>query len=299
MNSLNIHDYYQADELNALNELGISPYDLIFTARPILPFFKTRQFVCHLQFKDGLYVFALPPKLPRRFKKQIELTEKKLLATNNAHIRKLMAGAKKNAEFVERFNSELFFKHSFHKGNKLLAGELFELYASPPYNQAIDLSADADKQAFIALYAMTFYACSPEDIFTVDGIFSVQPERHADNAKKTAGNAVFNLLVRGKTTEIEQVLLTMSKTILALTPPRVNLADMEMLSKNYTLFRGMSELGRVFFKFAKSSNAAEAANQLAKYAAVAQLCDVIAGIGDSEDYRRIKEYGECVRLGFV
>jgi len=293
---MDIHELFTADELCALNELGVNPQDLVFTHRPFLPFMKSRQYVCRLQLSDGLYSFSHSEKLPRRFKKRLIETEKQLLATNNAQIRKLMASARKNAEFVNRFNSELFFKHSFYKGQKLLVNELFEMYGKSPLIDVINLSSDADKQPFIALYAMAFYACTAEDIYTVDGIFSVQPERHADNAKKVAGNAVFNLLLRNNAAEIEQVLITMGKTLVAIIPPRVNLADMELLAKNYTLFRGLSEMGRLFCAVSGDPELSKAAQNLAKYAPIAALCEKIAAIGDHEDYRTFAEYKKCTEL---
>jgi hypothetical protein len=293
MNSLNIHDYYQADELAALRELDINPHDLIFIHRSRLPFMKHRQFVCHLRLKDGLYSFDLPPKLPRRYKKQIAATEKKLLYGNNLQMRKLMLSAKKNAEFVQRFNSELFLKHSFFKGGKLTLTELFDFYRTAPYTDIVNLSGDADKSPFIALYAITFYACTPEDIYTVDGIFSMQPERHADNAKKTAGNAVFNLIMRNNKDEITQILHRMGEALAAIQPPRVNLADAALLAKNYTLFEGLSHMGRVFCKLSRSPEALRAAQELVRFAPLVELCDAIAAIADEEDYRRLPAYAKC------
>jgi hypothetical protein len=293
---MNIAELFEQDELAALRELGIDPASLVFTEQSRLPFLKNRQFVCHLRFSGGVYRFELPPKFPRRFKSQIALIETKLLTVNNTIARRLMLGAKKNAEFVERFNSELFFKHSFYKGKRLLPAELFDFYETHPYYLIINLSSDADKQPFIALYAMAFYACSPEDIYTIDGIFSMQPERHADNAKKTAGNAVFNLILRNEREEIDRILLQMSKTLLKIQPPRVILSDTGMLAKNYTLFMGLAEVGRVFANLAKTSDVSQAAFDLMNYAPLVKLCDLISVIGDDEDYRESAIYKKCSEL---
>jgi hypothetical protein len=254
--------------------------------------------VCNLCLKDGLYSFEVPPKLPGKFKKNIAQLERKLLASNNTQTRKLMASAKKNADFVERFNSELFFKHSFYKGQRLNAKEVLGFYGTDPYNKIVNLSGEKDKMPFIALYAMTFYACTCEDLFTVDGIFSMQPERHSDNAKKTAGNGVFNLILRGNPDEIKQVVLDMGQTLIKIPPLRVNLADAAMLAKNYTLFAGVSEMARIYMKSAQAAAlndfaAAKAAEDLLKYSPLVNLCDTIAVLSDNEDYRETMAYKNC------
>ena len=292
-----ILELFDEEELFALSELGIDPKALVFYHRPLkLPFLKERQFVCRLKIQEGLYRFELPEKLPRQFKKSIEKTERKLLGSNNAHMRKLMAGAKKNAEFIVRFNSELFYKHSFYKGKKMTAEELSAFYETPPFCRTIDLSSNADCRAFGALYAMTFYACSPEDLFTVEGIFSLQPERHSDNAKKTAGNNVFNLILRNDKTEIGQVLTQMGETLTSVQTPRVNLSDTVMLSKNYTMFVGLSEIGRVFSRVAPDSQSLKLSKSLTNYAFLVKLCDMISTLGDGEDYRESTAYRECRAL---
>ncbi|MCL2071324.1 MAG: hypothetical protein FWH07_03710 [Oscillospiraceae bacterium] len=300
---------FNEEELFALRELNIEPSLLVFNQRALLslpflqflklPFTKDRQFVCHLKIKDGLYHFELPKKLPRKFKKSIAVTERRLLATNNSHMKRLMESAKKNAEFIGRFNSELFLKHSFYKGKRIAVAELSSFYKTVPYCQTIDLSAESDRQPFIALYAMAFYACSPADLFTIDGIFSLQPERHADNAKKTAGNSVFNLILRDDKAEMEQVLSQMGQTLADIQPPRVNLSDTVMISKNYTLFNGLSEMGRVYNQVTASANFTSfraAAVSLMNYAALVRLCDTISIAADDEDYRESAVYKKCKSL---
>jgi hypothetical protein len=304
---MDYQEIFMADELAAMRELGLPPESLVFVKQSRLPFIKPKQFVCRLRLTDGLYSFDLPAKLPRKFRKSIVRLEKKLLAINNSHTRKLMAGAKKNAEFVERFNKELFFKHSFYKGKRISTTELFDFYDTHPYYLTVNLSQNEDKLPFISLYAMTFYACTPDDLFTVDGIFSMQPERHADNAKKVAGNAVFNLILRDDSAEIQQVLAQMGKTLTRLTPPRVNLSDAAMLAKNYTLFVGLSEIGRVYDSVVSNlpdmilsveeKQYQAAARELMKYAPLAALCNTIAVLGDDDDYRETAAYKKCA--GFL
>jgi hypothetical protein len=300
---MDFHELFSADELHALKELRIDPASLVFVKHSKLPFIKPKQYVCRPKLTDGLYSFDFPAKMPRRFRNSVGRIERKLLAANNSHTRKLMASAKKNAEFVERFNKELFFKHSFFKGQRISTGELFDFYDSHPYYLTINLSSNEDKLPFISLYAMTFYACTPDDLFTVDGIFSMQPERHSDNAKKVAGNAVFNLILRDDAAEMQQVLNQMGRTLAGLTPPRVNLSDAVMLAKNYTLFVGLAEIGRVYDSVmsnlpdmllsTEEKSYRSAAQELMKYAPVAVLCNAIAILGDDEDYRDTAAYKKC------
>ncbi|MCL1831646.1 MAG: hypothetical protein FWG45_01895 [Oscillospiraceae bacterium] len=299
-------EIFSPDELLALGELGLDPSTLVFNTNSRLPFVKPQQYVCRLKLTDGLYSFDLPPKLPRRFRERVVKIQSKLLAINNATTRKLMESAKKNAEFVERFNKELFLKHSFFQGRRITVSELLDFYETHPYYLTINLSADEDKVPFISLYAMTFYACTPDDLFTVDGIFSIQPERHADNAKKTAGNAVFNLILRNNPDEIKQVLLQMGNTLSNIQPLRVNLDDTVMLSKNYTLFVGLSEIGRVFTTIVGAHETLKndalitqhlnAAQTLADYAPLAVLCNAIAILGDDENYRDTAAYKKCAKF---
>ncbi|MCL1903955.1 MAG: hypothetical protein FWF94_06025 [Oscillospiraceae bacterium] len=294
---MDINDSFNEEELFALGELGIEPKSLIFNHHTLnMPFLKERRYVCHLQIKDGLYSFNIPDKLPRQFKKSIVKTERKLLQSNNAHMRRLMTTAKRNAEFIARFNSELFYKNAFYEGKKMTANELIAFYETPPFCHIIDLSATADCLHFAALYAMTFYAQAPEDLFTVEGVFTLQPERHSDNAKKTAGNSVFNLILRNDKTEIERVLVQMGKALSDIQPPRVNLSDTVMLIKNYTLFIGLSEIGRVFARNAPNNQLREEAQSLMNYGALAKLCETIAASGNDEDYRDSDVFKECTRL---
>jgi len=300
---MEIFDLFEQDELVALRELEIDPKDLVFDRKPLLPFGKSRRFVCHLRVADGLYSFDYPDDSPRKFKKQIFEIQFKLRSLNNSAMRRLMENAKKNALFIERFNSELFLKHSFFQGRRITTGELFDFYETHPYYQTINLSSDPDKQPFIALYAMTFYACSIEDLFTIDGIFSMQPERHADNAKKTAGNAVFNLVLRDNKEEIRQVLMQMGQSLIKIPPLRVNISDAVMLSKNYTLFGGLAEMGRAFSEVAaphcddgQMQEALQAARNLTNYAPLVKLCDTISVLCDDEDYRETAVYSRCKEL---
>jgi hypothetical protein len=304
---MEFQEIFTSDELQTLKELRLEPASLIYDKTSRFPFMKPKRFVCRPKLTDGLYAFDMPPKLPRGFRENIAKIEKRLLAVNNSRVRKLMESAKKNAEFVERFNKELFFKHSFYKGKRISTPELFEFYGTHPYYLTINLSPDEDKLPFISLYAMTFYACSSEDLFTVDGIFSMQPERHSDNAKKVAGNAVFNLILRNDIEEMRQVLTRMGKALRQLQPPRVNLSDSVMLAKNYTLFVGLSEIGRVYDSVLSNfpadvimsddmKKSALAARELMKYAPLAVLCNAIAILGDDEDYRDTSAYKKCAEF---
>ncbi|MCL1881512.1 MAG: hypothetical protein FWF76_04980 [Oscillospiraceae bacterium] len=295
----NITGIFSQTELNVLKELGFSPETLVYTKRSFLPFIKPKQLVCRLKLTNGLYSFVLPEKAPKKFRHEIELIGKRLLAINNSHIRKLMLDAKKNAEFVERFNKELFFKHSFYKGKRISTAELFDFYETHPYYLTINLSSDEDKIPFFCLYAMTFFASTLDDLFTVDGIFSMQPERHVDNAKKTAGNAVFNLILRNDKEEIQRTLTQMGETLIQISLPKINPDDIKSLSKNYTLLVGLSEIGRVFSsvmsnEIVLSANVFDAANKLSGYADYAILCNQIAVLTDLDDYRETSAYKRCI-----
>ena len=293
-------ELFDRDELSVLRELGIDPADLVFEYAP-LPFMKSKQFVCRLELIDGLYSFDIPKKLPRKYKEQVARIEGRLVALNNTQMRRFMESAKKNAEFIERFNSELFFKHCFYKGTRISPAELSKFYQTSPYFHTINLSTPADRQPFIALYAMAFYGCTAEDIFSIDGIFSMQPERFADNAKKTAANSVFNLLLRDDRTEMEAAIVQMGSALIAIQPPRVVLSEMHILAKNYTMFAGLSEIGRVYADVAAtfkgtSYPAVKSAAALAEYGRLTELCNLLTVIGLEEDHRKQGIYKRCKEL---
>ena len=304
MDAFDLLELFDEEELFALKELDIEPRSLVFYKRSwlpflsFLPFFGARRYVCRVLIKDGLYRFELPQRVPRQFKERISEIEKKLLTSNNAHTKTLMKKAQKDAEFIERFNSELFFKHSYYEDKKITAEEVYAFYETPPYCETINLTDDSDRQHFTALYAMAFYACSLEDLFTVDGIFSAQPERHSDNAKKTAGNSVFNLIIRNDKAEMKRVLQQMEKTLADVQPPRVNLADAAMLAKNYTLFAGVAGVAQAFRRanaaVGNESNAE--VGRLMNYALLVQLCDEIAQLSGDLDYRETEVYEKCKRM---
>jgi hypothetical protein len=95
----------------------------------------------------------------------------------------------------------------------------------------------------------------------------------------------------------------MGKTLTEISPLRVNLTDATSLSKNYTLFVGLSEMGRVFssvlenaqpdLQLTHATEAKLAAEQLMRYAPVAMLCNAVAILADDDDYRETSAYKKC------
>jgi len=285
--------------LETLRELEIDPDDAVFVKKRL--FGKPVNYACRLGKVNGLYGFALPyaPRPPRSFKKRLAALNRRLLAVNAVIIRKVFSEAKRNAEFVARFNAELFFKNVYYNDIRLTADELFRFYGTDPYYKKINLSADRDKQPFIAMYAIAFCECSAEDVFTVDGIFSPQPQRRIDNAKKKASNEVFGLIFRGDKAEINEVLEGIGAALINIAPPPVDLADPGLLARNYTLYAALAEIGRVFAEvFFYNGNrgldgALKAAEELKRFANVAALCEKMAALRDDEDYRETEEYKKC------
>jgi len=316
---IDVLSLFENDAVETFRELGIEPMDAVFVKSgffgkimPLSVFQKKypnkeppKLFVCELAFTDGLYSFALPAlpkKPPRALKKLHAALSRRVLAVNNAVIRKIMAEAKKNAEFVERFNSELFFKHVYYNDLRLTRDELFKFYETEPYYKKINISANRDKIPFIAGFAMAYYGCTLDDIFTIGGIFSMQPDRHSDNAKKQAGKAVFNLIFRDDKREINEVLEKIGAAIIGVEPPKVELKRAELMAKNYTVYFALSEIGRVFseiFFYNGNRNldgALKAANELKKYAYAYALCEKMAILGSGEDYRETDEYKKCAEF---
>ncbi|MCL2634615.1 MAG: hypothetical protein FWD34_08910 [Oscillospiraceae bacterium] len=324
---------FKNNAFEALTELGIDPYDTAFIkAKPLSVYFRTRikksntaddllsallhknakLFICPLTFHNGLYAFAPPEAIyaegytpkkthipPRRLKKKIAVLNKKLLCVNNEFMRKVMAGAKKNAEFVERFNSELFYKNITLNNERISPEEMFKLLSTEPYYRRINLSSDKDKNPFISMYAIAFKECQPHELFTIEGIFSMQTDRHIDNSKKQAANEVFNLILMDDKEETDSVILKMGKAIEEIEPLKINLDDVNMLAKNYTMFIGLSELGRVMAEvFFYNGNreldgALRKAEELKNYAKTAALCERLMRLTDCEDYRQLPQYKQA------
>ncbi|MDR0223151.1 MAG: hypothetical protein LBI38_06440 [Oscillospiraceae bacterium] len=329
---MNVNDdgpLFGEQTLKALKKQGIDPYDTVFVGK--IPFSaylrkktktpseeradallrklfakRAKLFICRFETVGGLRRFLPPEQInpgerpPRKagrvLNKRFAELERRLLAVNNSAWREIMQTAKKNAEFIDRFNNELFFKHVNYGGRRLTADELFAFYGTRPHREKIDLSSRGDEPVFCAVFAMTYYQCSPEDLYTIDGIFSPQPQRRADNMKKAAGVDVFNLILRNNAKEIDGVLERMGEVLTKLKPPEIALSDIGALLENYPLWAGLSEIGRLFSEiFSRGENqnlreALKSAEALKYCAEVVTFCEKIAVLSDGEDYRETKEY---------
>jgi hypothetical protein len=320
---------FEKQSIEIFDTLGIDPNDAVFVGKtPFSRYLRNnlknpskenedallqkllkkraKLFVCRPEYSEGLYCLAPPEharfggksrrKPGRTLKKPFAELEKRFLAANNSILREIMLNAKKNAEFIERFNRELFFKNVRYMGKRLSEDELFALCETETYRGKIDLSSRKDKTAFCAMFAIAYYQCGLEDLYTIDSIFSLQPSRCADNSKKAAGNDVFNMIFRNDKDEINRALERIGVALTKLKPPSVNLSDVKFLAENYSLWSGISEIGTLFSRIftyngkRELDEALKTAESFKRCGEVAALCEKISRLSDSEDYRETAEY---------
>jgi hypothetical protein len=151
--------------------------------------------------------------------------------------------AEREIDFITKFNTELFHTKLVLNGVPVPREKVSGIYSENKTH--IDLSGTEKRLSFISLYAITFHGLSLEQIFTVEQIFTLQPARSADNAKRKAANEVLALVCENNPERIDAVLEEMRKRVLALPRPRYGetAADIKTL---YILTKAHGQLTSLF-----------------------------------------------------
>lgn len=202
--------------------------------------------------------------------KHLTALSRRLDELNHAAFQTYVKEAQRELDFIVRFNAELFLSgfggrsHSFL--GVALEGELLT--------------------AFCAACALTRFALSPEELFSVESVFKLQPDRGTDNRKKEAGVFALGLLCAEE--KHRAFLQEICATIGAASLPALDLNDFALFKKNYPLYHGLGSIGRLLCALLKNEPRMKRERQVAEllsmYGKTAELCALVLS-ADAAAYR--------------
>ena len=169
-----------------------------------------------------------------------------LIKINREAVNSLILSAKRDFEFISHFNSEMFYQNISAKGLQFSKETVLGIYEDERYMKIIDLSDPRERMGFISLYAIAFYNLSLNDLYSVEGIFTLQPNRETDEKKRLAGQDVFGLIFSENREEIRKRVSYMGEAIKKLPLPEIDLNINSIIKKNYTLYCGAGDMGKAF-----------------------------------------------------
>ncbi|MCL2636828.1 MAG: hypothetical protein FWD48_00510 [Oscillospiraceae bacterium] len=283
-----------------------------------------RVYFSRLFMNDGCFEFSPPeqiifeasaecPKLNKKFSKKQKVSPVSgahlnkitgyLEEINREAVRALLASAKRDFEFVTHFNSEMFHHNLTAKGLSFAKETVIGIYGEEKYTKIIDLSDARERMGFISLYAMAFHGLKLDDIYSVDGIFTLQPNREADEKKRLAGQEVFELVFSENRAEIKARAAKMTDALRNLPLPRVTLNITSAIKKNYTLYCALGDIGRSFSRLILSDekdfeSALKTARRLSFYRLLEKYYEELASgktePEKSEVYKNIMMFSEAL-----
>ncbi|MCL2109835.1 MAG: hypothetical protein FWH20_10880 [Oscillospiraceae bacterium] len=222
-----------------------------------------------------------------------------LVRINREAARNLILSAKRDFDFIVHFNSEMFYHNITAKGHTFTKETVSGIYEDEKYTKIINLSDPRERMGFIALYAMTFHGLKLDDIYSIDGIFSLEIQseigagREADEKKRLAGAEVFNLVFGEERAEIHSRAVRMAEVLKNLPLPEINLSLNNLIKRNYPLYCGAGDIGRSYSKLILSVEkefdaAVKIAHRLSYYRLLERLYDEV--LKNGEDYAKSALY---------
>jgi len=231
-----------------------------------------RVYFSRFYMKEGCFEFSPPEQLTfevekadckklqklnkRLNKKQKNFTFKKadfqeninsyLAEINREAVKGLLEAAKRDFDFILHFNSEMFHHNLTAKGLSFSKETVTGIYEQEKYTAIIDLSDTRERMGFISLYAITFHGLALSDLYSVDGIFTLQPNREVDDRKRRAGQEVFELVFNEDREAVQKCVPKMAETLKNLPLPEIALNITGSVKKNFTLYCGIGDMGRAF-----------------------------------------------------
>jgi len=169
-----------------------------------------------------------------------------LAEINREAVKGLLASAKRDFDFILHFNSEMFHHNLTAKGLSFSKETVVGIYEQEKYTEIIDLSDARERMGFISLYAIAFHGLAPGDLYSVDGIFTLQPNREVDDRKRRAGQEVFELVFNEDREAVQNCMPKMIETLKNLPLPEIALNITGAVKKNFTLYCGIGDMGRAF-----------------------------------------------------
>jgi hypothetical protein len=169
-----------------------------------------------------------------------------LAEMNREAMKNLLTSAKRDFDFISHFNSEMFHHNLTAKGLNFCKETVIGIYEEEKYTKIIDLSDPRERMGFISLYAIAFHGLSLSNLYSVDGIFTLQENREEDDKKRRAGQEVFELVFGENREGILTAALKMAAALKKLPLPEVSISLTSFIKKNFTLYCGIGDIGRAF-----------------------------------------------------
>ncbi|MCL1823451.1 MAG: hypothetical protein FWG44_04540, partial [Oscillospiraceae bacterium] len=239
---------------------------------------------------------------------------------NREVITGLINAVKRDLDFILHFNAEMFHHNLSAKGLSFTKDTVAGIYEDERYTKIIDLSDSRERMGFISLYAIAFFGLSLNDLYSVDGIFTFTIDidnnvnntkpadtarREADDKKRRAGQAVFELIFNENREETEKCVLVMAKTLMKLPLPEINISVNSFIKKNYGLYCGLGDIGRAFSRVIIGSTdkifdeAVKTARRISYYSLLERLFDemLLSNQGnekstETELYKRASDFSK-------
>jgi hypothetical protein len=152
--------------------------------------------------------------------------------------------AQNSLAFVRKFNCEMFYQHLSLNGTPLNRDTAESMYGDGRFCDIVDLRDKDRRYYFLCLYAAANKNLSVRDVFSLDGVFSFQPNRSTDEAKRLAGAEVFALFAGHDKKEIARAVAVMGEAFAALPPPELKY-DSGFVRENYALIDGYAGMGEM------------------------------------------------------
>jgi hypothetical protein len=215
----------------------------------------------------------------------------------------LIKAAGRDFDFVMHFNTEMFHQNLTAKGLAFTKETAIGIYSDERYTKIIDLSVTRERLGFISLYAIAFYGLSLGDLYSIDSIFSLDVNREADEKKRAAGQDVFNLIFNENREEIQKQASVMATALRELPLLEINSNLNTFNKKNYALYCGIGDVGRVFSRLILSldksfEEAVKTARRLSYYRMLEKYYDEVAKTGTvsdkSELHKSVRAFANAV-----
>ncbi|MCL2018279.1 MAG: hypothetical protein FWG70_00850 [Oscillospiraceae bacterium] len=224
-----------------------------------------------------------------------------LAEINKETLKGLISCAKRDFDFIFHFNSEMFHHNISTKGLSFTKENVTGIYEQEKYTKILDLSDARERMGFISLYAITFYGLELDDLYSVDGIFALQPNRENDEKKRMAGREVFELVFGEECEEIQARVLKMATALKNLPLPEISVNITSAVKKNYTLYCGIGDIGRAFSRLVLSddesiADAIKIAQRVSFYKKLEKYYDELSTGAISPDFEKSEIYKGVMNL---
>ncbi len=240
----------------------------------------------------------------KRIDRQIHKISSYLFDYNLKAIKNNILSAENDFNFILKFNTEMFYNNIIYKNNAISSETVISLYENKKYTHILDLSIESERNAFISLYGIAFKELTLLDFYSIDGIFSLQPDREKDTRKQISSQEVLNLIISDDKDEINKVVQIMAKALINLPLPYVNLSDYKSIKRNFSLYIGISNIGQAFSRIIlgevsdEINTAIQISQKLIKYADIIEFYKNLTGSKNQSSnpyYKSVNQFSEYLK----